>query len=111
MNLPKKRPAEIGLSDTELAIRWQDGSESRYSLEELRRNCPCAQCRALREEPGVQAPPAPGPLELPMLSDTAATATARAAGWELVGRYGLRLTWADGHDHGIYTFEYLREQG
>ena len=107
----KKRPAEIGLRDDELAIRWQDGSDSRYALEAFRRNCPCALCRALREEPGVRTPPAPGPLELPMLNDTAASATSQASGWALVGRYGLRLTWADGHDHGIYTFEYLREQG
>jgi DUF971 family protein len=25
-----------------------------------------------------------------------------------VGDYALRLTWADGHGTGIYTFEFLR---
>lgn len=31
-----------------------------------------------------------------------------AAGAELVGNYGLRIRWNDGHDLGIYDFEYLR---
>jgi ATP-binding protein involved in chromosome partitioning len=25
-----------------------------------------------------------------------------------VGRYGIQISWTDGHDTGIYTFEYLR---
>ena len=25
-----------------------------------------------------------------------------------VGRYGFKIAWSDGHDLGIYTFEYLR---
>lgn len=110
MDPQQKRPVEIGLSDTELAIRWKDGHQSRFSLVELRRNCPCATCRALREEPGVQAPAPPAPGELPLLTGAAATATARASGWEPVGRYGIRINWADGHSHGIYTFEALRSQ-
>jgi DUF971 family protein len=28
---------------------------------------------------------------------------------ELVGSYGLRIRWSDGHDTGIYTFELLRK--
>ena len=31
------------------------------------------------------------------------------AGVEPVGRYGMRLRWGDGHDTGIYTYDYLRE--
>ena len=27
---------------------------------------------------------------------------------QLVGRYAIRLIWADGHKTGIYTFEFLR---
>jgi DUF971 family protein len=29
---------------------------------------------------------------------------------ELVGSYGLRIRWSDGHDTGIYTFELLRKR-
>jgi DUF971 family protein len=28
-----------------------------------------------------------------------------------VGNYGVRLTFDDGHDTGIYAFDYLREMG
>ena len=48
--------------------------------------------------------------QLKLLDGEAATATAEARGFVNVGRYGLRITWADGHDTGIYTFEALREQ-
>ena len=44
-----------------------------------------------------------------MLSPEAAAATAEATGFDYVGRYGIRITWADGHDTGIYVFEALRE--
>ena len=28
--------------------------------------------------------------------------------YEIVGGYALQLYWADGHNTGIYSFEYLR---
>jgi DUF971 family protein len=28
---------------------------------------------------------------------------------QLVGNYGLKAVWADGHDTGIYRYEYLRK--
>jgi DUF971 family protein len=28
---------------------------------------------------------------------------------KIVGNYALQLTWADGHNSGIYSWEYLRE--
>ncbi len=30
---------------------------------------------------------------------------------ELVGAYGLKIVWNDGHDTGIYDFALLRELG
>lgn len=101
-----KRPAAVELGDDELRIRWRDGRQSRYDLETLRRECPCASCRALRHEPGVQTPE-PGLGELTLIDPVAETATARATGFERVGRYGIRIQWADGHSYGIYTFEDL----
>jgi DUF971 family protein len=88
----------------ELVVTWKDGQVTRRSLAFLRRHCPCATCRARRAE--SEAPPVDG--ELPVLSDEAVQATAVAAGFEPVGRYGIKIRWADGHDYGIYTFEFLR---
>jgi DUF971 family protein len=39
------RPADIQVIGTELAIKWEGGSESFIPLEKLRRCCPCAGCQ------------------------------------------------------------------
>jgi DUF971 family protein len=43
------------------------------------------------------------------VSDPEAQVTARSA--ELVGHYGLRMVWNDGHDTGIYDYALLRRLG
>lgn len=106
----RRRARAVELSEDHLLIQWQDGHASKLPLEDLRRECPCAVCR---EHRGVQAvPPAAtgGGAQLQMLSPEAAAATAVASGFDYVGRYGIRITWADGHDTGIYVFEALRER-
>ena len=102
----KARPTAITLTGEHLEIAWSDGTGSRAPLNELRRSCPCAMCREARRE---SEPPASG--DLPVLAGEAETATAEARRFDHVGRYGIRITWADGHDTGIYTFEALRELG
>ena len=79
-----------------LTIVWDDGVESRFGLEELRVNCPCAACRSLRErgEPAWRALPGRPPL--------------RIVDAQLVGAWGLGLTWNDGHTTGIYSWLILR---
>lgn len=101
----KKKPRGIELLESEgvLSVNWSDGSQNRYDLEALRGSCPCALCREARDAPESND------LELNVLSGEAVSATGEAKGFELVGRYGLRIEWADGHDHGIYTFDFFRE--
>ena len=99
----KRKPHgyELFTDERELGINWDDGSKSRYELEALRRSCPCAQCKEIRlnrsEEGGLN-----------VLVAAELCATSEVAQIEFVGRYGLKIRWADGHDHGIYTFEYFR---
>jgi DUF971 family protein len=88
----------------QLVITWSDGSASRFGLRQLRRDCPCAGCQELRLHP-----PAAAPGELVLLDGRAAAASGEAVRLEPVGRYGLRIVWGDGHDHGIYTFANLRQ--
>ena len=102
----RTRPTAITLTGKHLEIAWSDGTSSQALLSELRRSCPCAMCREARR---ASEPSATG--ELPVLEGEAETATAEALRFEHVGRYGIRITWADGHDTGIYTFEALREAG
>ncbi len=102
----KKRPRRIDLDSeaAELIIDWSDGSRSRLNLADMRRSCPCAMCREQRSAAAVAAG------ELRLLEGEAATATAEATGYVPVGRYGIRINWADGHDTGIYTFDSLRQE-
>lgn len=79
-----------------VSITWDDGHVSRFDLEDLRTNCPCARCRGLRQM-GDVAWPVPG-----------APATLRIESAEQVGNWGLNLHWNDAHTTGIYTWDVLR---
>ncbi len=87
-------------------VEWKDGHRSHYSFPYLRDACPCALCDEERaksgRQPGEPVKPAPGAL--PMFKPQA-----RAVEAEGVGKYAIRFTWNDGHEHGIYSWDYLRE--
>jgi DUF971 family protein len=83
----------------ELAVKWDDGTESYLKLERLRRHCPCAGCKG---EGDIMGNLYKGP-DIP-LSPPAFVLKSIAT----VGGYGLQPVWADGHSTGIYSFDYLR---
>lgn len=92
-----RAPVEIDVAKKSgVSLTWPDGTTSRFGLEELRLRCPCAECRTRREtsRPVWPLPSSPMPLEI---SDV-----------ELVGAYGMRITWNDGHNLGIYSWDFLR---
>jgi DUF971 family protein len=91
-------PINIQQIGAELAIRWNDGMESYFGLEFLRRACPCAACGG---EPDVL-----GNISRPQVSYT--EQSFQLAGFDIVGGYALQPRWADGHGSGIYSFTYLR---
>jgi DUF971 family protein len=93
------RPLDIQHIGNELAMKWADGTEHFIALEKLRRACPCAGCKGevdilgnLYKNP--EKPFAPNSFELVKLTS--------------VGGYAIQPVWADGHNTGIYSFEYLR---
>ncbi len=94
------KPRNIAVAGRELAIAWADGHESYYPLDRLRRDCPCAGCRARaagpREDSPLRVVRGPQPEEL---------AVDRLVP---VGAYAVQIVWSDGHDAGIYAFEALR---
>ena len=94
------RPVDIIPIGEELAIKWDDGSESFVTLEKLRRYCPCAGCKG---EVDVMGNLYKGP-------DKPLTPRAfQLAGLDKVGSYAVQPVWADGHRTGLYSFEYLRK--
>ena len=88
----------VQLIGQELAVQWNDGSESYFDLERLRRACPCAACGG---EPDVL-----GNIIRPNVVYTEGSFQLKA--FNVVGGYALQPRWADGHDSGLYSFQYLR---
>jgi len=91
-------PSNIQQIGDELAISWNDATESFFNLEMLRRACPCAACGG---EPDVL-----GNISRPNVSYS--EKSFQLVGFELVGGYAVQPRWADGHSTGIYSFTYLR---
>ena len=96
------RPMDVQQIGGELAIKWEDGSESFILLEKLRRHCPCAGCKGevdvmgnVYKNPDRPLPPAA--FQLTRILH--------------VGGYAVQPVWADGHATGIYSFEYLKRVG
>jgi DUF971 family protein len=96
MSDPAAQAISVDVETDVLVVVWTDEHESRFELEELRRNCSCAECREARER-GSAIWPRPG-----------APKTLNVTGAELAGAWGLSLRWNDGHDTGIYRWETLR---
>ena len=92
------QPVSIDISkDTNVRVTYPDGYVAQFDLLSLRKGCPCATCRNIRErgEESWPRPNSPVPLRVE-----------RAA---LHGAWGLNITWNDGHSTGIYPFELLRQ--
>jgi DUF971 family protein len=91
-------PTNIQQIGNELAIQWNDGGESYFGLELLRRACPCAACGG---EPDVL-----GNISRPHVSYS--DKSFELNNFSIVGGYAVQPRWADGHETGIYSFQYLR---
>jgi DUF971 family protein len=81
-----------------LSFTWDDGKIIEFPLNFLRDECPCAGCKGESGLLGVyyQAPEQkilPGRYDLTNL--------------QAVGKYAIQLSWGDGHDTGLYSWEYL----
>lgn len=89
-------PIEIvGIGRTEITIAWDDGSETRHDARDLRLSCRCAQCTdEWSGERLIDSGRVPWPLHCSHI--------------EMVGNYGIRFTWSDGHNLGIFRLSELR---
>jgi DUF971 family protein len=93
------QPLDIQPIGNELAIKWDDGTESYLPLSNLRRSCPCAGCKGEMDIMGNLYKNPDKPL---------AANAFDLVRFVRVGGYAIQPVWADGHDTGIYSFEYLR---
>lgn len=79
-----------------LLIIWDDKSESLLDLRELRKRCPCATCLAERDKQSK--------MYIPLFADNQVTVKSI----NQVGNYAVQITWNDGHNTGIYEYNFLK---
>ncbi len=87
-------PESIKNDDENLFIRWKDGTDCTLNLLALRKNCPCVTCRGGHQAEDIR--------------QTGHITEIKLLSWEKTGRYGIRITWSDMHNDGIYTLDGLR---
>lgn len=85
------------IGDT-LCIVWATGSEDYFESEYLRTHSPSAQNIGERDIFGNQY----GGDERKKFDDV------KIVGWEFVGNYAIKISFSDGHNTGIYSWEYLK---
>lgn len=92
-------PSELRahLNQQALELKWKDDAIAVFvPFRLLRGSCPCAAC--VNEMTGQRTY---------FHEDT--SDDIRPEQLELVGNYAVRITWSDGHNTGLFTWEYLRE--
>lgn len=95
---------ELANDSGHLVIEWSDGVTTNHSMQQLRKECPCATCRSERDKMQAKGP------TLRVISGPVPTEkTARIVEFSPVGRYALSFVWNDGHSTGIYTYEFLKQ--
>lgn len=83
-------------SDQRLFIKWSDTSENVFDAAYLRKACPCAGC--INEWTGEK-----------ILKPEQVSEDLSFLKMSLVGRYALNFQFSDGHETGIYSFQYLKD--
>jgi DUF971 family protein len=92
--IQKENPPEVVAGPHNVAIKWPDGDESSINNHALRAACPCALC--VDEYSGERIlDPADVPTDI------------QAEAHEQLGNYAVAFKWSDGHETGIYSWDYL----
>jgi len=88
-------PQQISSDENHVLLMWRDGSISELAFKDLRFHCPCATC--VNEVTGAR-----------MITQESIKDNIEPVGFRPVGKYGLQISWNDGHNTGIYTFSFLK---
>ena len=95
------KPASIAAIGHEVAIAWDDGTETFIPMEKLRAASPSAENTGERDLLGRQY----GGTEQTKFPGVTVKA------WHMVGSYAVQFDFSDGHSTGIYPYDFLRSLG
>lgn len=94
------RPKQIKIVDNDkLSLTWNDDTSTTFSLKYLRDECPCAGCKGETILFKTYRPPKPTILSPEMY---------KIKSIDVVGDYAIQIVWKDGHNTGIYSWQYLK---
>ncbi|HCN29010.1 MAG TPA: hypothetical protein DIT64_09685 [Verrucomicrobiales bacterium] len=91
-------PEKIEVIGKEVAIRWRDGAEDYITCERLRVASPSAENTGERDLTGRVF----GGTNQKSFSGVGVRS------WRIVGGYAIQFEFTDGHNTGLYSFDYLR---
>jgi len=101
MNEYKPTQINVERSNKRLIINWADGHTSVYPFGGLRNSCPCVFCQGGHDGMGK-------PMDaLNYYVDTPETLEIKNI--RQAGNYAIQIYWSDGHNTGIFRWEYLRD--
>lgn len=91
-------PTRLDLIGSEVAILWSDGGEQFIAMEKLRAASPSAENTGERDLLGRQIGG----------TDQKHFPGVTVRDWRMIGGYAIQFDFSDGHNTGLYTFDYLR---
>jgi DUF971 family protein len=107
----RKKPLAIKIhvsSGAGVDVTWADQHVSHFEFGYLRDECPCATCNEKRDQEeqhkhlGTKGAPISSPA-LPMFKPKIKAQSATQ-----VGNYAVQISFNDGHNTGIFSYDYLR---
>ncbi len=84
------------ITESQIAIKWDDGTEGFYTAQQIRQACRCAQC--VSEMTGEQ-----------ILKPESVSEELTFLDWQQVGNYAYNFKFSDNHSSGIYSFDHLKK--
>lgn len=97
--MKKLMPEDVALVGGEVAIKWNDGTESYFPMEFLRAHSPSASTAGETDILG----------NVSGATDGREFSGVTVVGYKAVGGYALCFHFSDGHHTGIYSFDYLKK--
>jgi DUF971 family protein len=105
----RKKPLAIKIhvsTGAGVDITWADNHSSHYDFPYLRDECPCATCNEKRGEEHQHSGSKPAPISSPALPMFKPKIRAQSA--TRVGNYAVQISFTDGHNTGIFSYDHLR---
>jgi DUF971 family protein len=92
-------PTQIKKEENKLIIKWNNNEIQEITLQKLRDECPCVNCKGesviFESYIPIKTPFKPsGFYEIDKIDS--------------VGNYAIQIKWKDGHNTGIYSWDVLR---